>query len=220
VWSIDRIFAPTIKGLKDAPVEPLLESTDPQNLHLKDPVVHEAGNGNTHLVFCSHPFSWSSSNSGWCVRDAESVLFGPPRYGLLPRGNSWDVAATRVTDILSLDGQLPGVGLPINLVFYDGAESLRPLPENPSAVSRPRGYSCEEIGGLAFYQGLEIAPMERLSLNLPLFISPWGTGSARYAHVLPGRDTFYATWQQSQPDRSQPLVLNTVSRDEIREILA
>ena len=54
----------------------------------------------------------------------------------------------------------------------------------------------------------------------PLFVSPHGTGCSRYVDVLQTADGFYATWEQSQPDRSQPLVMNRLSREEAEAILA
>ena len=53
-----------------------------------------------------------------------------------------------------------------------------------------------------------------------MFISPTGTGCSRYVDVLETKDGFYATWQQSQDDLSQPLVMNFVSRDEALQILS
>ena len=128
---------------------------------------------------------------------------------MLERGATWDVACARVTDRLAV----PQVGLlaglpPLSLYFYDGAECLRSLNENAKAVSRPRGYSCEELGGLAWGWDAEFPKMQRLSLDFPLFTSPHGTGCSRYVSTLKTHDGIMATWQQSQPDRSQPLVGN------------
>ncbi|MCK4514818.1 MAG: hypothetical protein KAU31_06140, partial [Spirochaetaceae bacterium] len=145
---------------------------------------------------------------------------GTPQFSFFCRGFTWDVAATRITDILSLDGEMLGVDGSVQLVFYDGAECLRPHTENPAAVSRPRGYSCEEIGGLAFATNDQYDEMERLSALKPLFISPHGTGSSRYVHTLSTREGIYATWQQAQPDGSQPLVMNFVDSDTVRRILS
>jgi hypothetical protein len=38
-------------------------------------------------------------------------------------------------------------------------------------------------------------------------------------NVLAAEDGFYATWQQSQPDGSQALVLNVLSRQDAHELL-
>ncbi len=86
-------------------------------------------------------------------------------------------------------------------------------------VKRPRGYSCEEIGGLAFSTETGFPEIERLSINLPLFVSPHGTGSSRYVKTLIAEEGIYAVWQQSQDDFSQPLVLNFLSNSEIEKIL-
>ncbi|MDG1897684.1 MAG: hypothetical protein P8J37_22525, partial [Fuerstiella sp.] len=66
----------------------------------------------------------------------------------------------------------------------------------------------------------EVSTAKRISNLLPMFINPWGTGCSRYADVLETDDGYYATWQQSQDDLSQPLVLNFVSTAQARSILA
>ena len=60
----------------------------------------------------------------------------------------------------------------------------------------------------------------RLSLVKPLFVSPHGTGSSRYVSTLVTEAGILATWQQSQPDRSQPLVGRFLGMDEVRQLLA
>ena len=109
---------------------------------------------------------------------------------------------------------------PLSLYFYDGAECLRSLDENAKAVSRPRGYSCEELGGLAWGWDAEFPKMQRLSLDFPLFTSPHGTGCSRYVSTLKTQDGIMASWQQSQPDRSQPLVGNFLDRAAVESQLA
>ena len=141
---------------------------------------------------------------------------------ILPRGNSWDVACSRITERLPI----PKIGafaeLPdLSLYFYDGAECLRPLDQNLKAAKRPRGYSCEEIGGLAWGWDNEFPKQQKLSVDFPLFISPHGTGCSRYASALTLPDgSIFATWQQSQPDDSQPLVGNHLPESEVNRILA
>jgi hypothetical protein len=88
-------------------------------------------------------------------------------------------------------------------------------------VKRPRGYSCEEIGGAAWIQNGDLASVERLSKHAPLFISPTGTGCSRYVDVLQTKDgRLIATWQQSQDDYSQPLVMNSLTAEEVEALLA
>ena len=88
---------------------------------------------------------------------------------VLERGATWDVACARVTDRLAVPQVGLLAGLPrLSLYFYDGAECLRSLDENAKAVSRPRGYSCEELGGLAWGWDAEFPKMQRLSLDLSL----------------------------------------------------
>ena len=104
-------------------------------------------------------------------------------------------------------------------MFYDGGECVRNHDQHGHSVTRPRGYSCEELGGLGFVTDGDFAHVERLSEYQPLFLSPHGTGCSRYVDVLETNDGFYATWQQSQPDGSQPLVMNFVPRDVVTELL-
>ncbi len=220
VWSIDRIAAPDIAGLAEADVAPLIECDNPEYLHVKDPVVHTAGDGSTVLLFCTHPFGWSSSNSAYCIRRAGEKTFGSPVYDFFGRGFTWDVAVSRITDVLALPGSLLGADGTVQLVFYDGAECLRAHTENAAAVNRPRGYSCEEIGGLAVTTDDRWERLERISSLHPLFMSPYGSGSSRYVHTLAAERGIYAVWQQAQNNGSQPLVMHFLSWDDTRRLLA
>lgn len=220
VWTIDVITAPTIAALRDAETRPLLRAEDPRFLHVKDPVIYRRANGDTVLVFCTHPFNWSSSNSAYALRKAGEGLFSAPVYDFFPRGFTWDVAMSRITCLLDLPklGEFADAA-PALLAFYDGGESLRQYEEHGKAVSRPRGYSCEEIGGVAV-AAEDLSSSERLSLYFPSFVSPTGTGCSRYVDVLSTVDGFFVTWQQSQPDLSQPLVAHFLRREDAEAILA
>lgn len=220
VWSIDRLTGPALDGIDATTIRPVLAGVDPAHLHVKDPAVHDGPEG-TDLLFCSHPMSWASSNTGLAVRSRPEDGFVVRSWDLLPRGNIWDVAVTRVTNCLPVPrvGRL-ALAAPIVVMFYDGAESLRRLDEHPSANRRPRGYSCEELGGAAWAPADDLLAAQRLSLTEPLFISPHGTGSSRYVHTLTTEHGIYATWQQSQPDGSQPLVMNFLPADEVVALLA
>lgn len=213
IWSIDRLVAPTIAALPEASIEPLLGSDDPRFLHVKDPFLYQTADKALILGFCTHPYNWSSSNSGYAVRVAGAKSFSPPVFDFFRRGFTWDVGISRLTTFL----RIPRVGLfeegpTVTLAFYDGGESMRAYEQHQEAVRRPRGYSCEEIGGLAAVTEENPATIERLAIATPAFISPWGTGSSRYVDVLSTEVGFYATWEQSQPDGSQPLVMNFISR--------
>ncbi|NJL92487.1 MAG: hypothetical protein HC915_01575 [Anaerolineae bacterium] len=118
-----------------------------------------------------------------------------------------DVAATRITDVMPLpaEGVFAGED-PHWVAFFDGAESLRRQDENPRAKFRPRGYSCEEIGGAMIATQPDLADAQRLSRLAPWFLSPHGTGSSRYASTLVTQEGIWATWQQAQPSGAQPLV--------------
>jgi hypothetical protein len=53
-----------------------------------------------------------------------------------------------------------------------------------------------------------------------MFVSPEGTGSNRYVDVLETEEGFYATWEQSHADQSQPLMMNFLSREQARALLS
>lgn len=220
VWTIDRLRSPSIAGLRGASVEPLLACDDPRWLHVKDPALYQMRSGDTCLVFCTHPFNWTSSNSAYTQTRGPGSEFEPPKYDWFRRGFTWDVAISRITCLL----RVPQVGTfadlpPIVLAFYDGGECMRDLDEHAQAVRRPRGYSCEELGGVAWGWEEDLSSLERLSITGPAFVSPYGTGCSRYVDVLATDDAFYATWEQSQADRSQPLVMNVLDREQAEAIL-
>jgi hypothetical protein len=143
---------------------------------------------------------------------------------MAPRGPAWDVAVTRITDRLPL----PQVGcladlLPCAIYFYDGAECIHDHGPGSGATGRPRGYSCEEIGG-AFLgwerEGETLPRLERLSRLAPLFVSPWGTGCSRYVTSLVTQNSILMAWEQAQEDGSQPLVGHLVAMRDVEKILS
>jgi hypothetical protein len=226
VWTIECLAAETLEGLKQSSLETVAECSDLRWLHIKDPFLYERASDGLNLMFCSHPFSWSSSNTGFRTASADTASdvtttsdFGDTKYDFFPRGTTWDVAMTRGTCVVDV----PKVGALANvdasLFFYDGGESLRDLDEHSTAVKRPRGYSCEELGGVAYIQNGSFDHIERLSKYRPQFISPYGTGCSRYVDVVSTKAGLVATWQQSQEDFSQPLVMNVLSHQEVAEIL-
>jgi len=221
VWSIDRVAASSIDALDAAGIEPLLAETDPRYCHLKDPLAYNDEAGNTVLMFCTHPYNWSSSNTALAVRPAGAKQFGATDYTFFPRGFCWDVAVSRICGVLPL----PPTGIfsqrsPTYLYFYDGAEAIHPREEHDRGVRRPRGYSCEEIGGAAYATADTFPRLNRLHPTGSLFVSPYGTGCSRYTTALQTEEGVYCSWQQSQPDRSQPLVMTFTGREEIKRILS
>lgn len=223
VWSIDRIHADRVENLSPSPIEEVIPFgvEDPGRLHRKDPWVFDLPNGDLALGYCTHPFTWSSSGTGLVIRRAGSDRYEPVTDDLLPRGPVWDIAAARVTERLAI----PRVGAfadgpDRSLYFYDSCESLRQLDENPTAVSRPRGWSCEEIGGIAVGDDSDLTRIESLCPESALFVSPYGTGCSRYVAVLTTDEGLFANWQQSQPDLSQPLVGHFLPMDRVEEILS
>lgn len=221
-WDIGMIPAEGVQELQGSNIRSVIHCADPAALHIKDPVVFNlpGGSGATALIFCSHPYTWASSNTGLAVREADADEFSLKSLQLLERGAAWDVAATRITDRMPVPalGRLSGMQ-EMSLYFYDGAECLRSLDENPAAVARPRGYSCEELGGLACGLDRGFPELTRISAHQPMFVSPHGTGCSRYVSTLVTEEGILVTWQQSQPDLSQPLVGNFVEMDRIAEIL-
>ncbi|MBN1640871.1 MAG: exo-alpha-sialidase [Anaerolineae bacterium] len=222
VWTIDRMTGSSPASLDPATLSPVLAGTaQPAYLHVKDPVLFARGNGATALIFSSHPFCWSSSNTGLALRERVDGPFVVQSWEVVSRGPAWDVAATRITDRMALPalGVLVGQGTR-SVYFYDGAECLRAHDENPLAHVRPRGFSCEELGGAFLGSDAAFPAMERLSDLQPMFVSPWGTGCSRYVSTLVTEDRILAVWQQGQADGSQPLVGHQLPMERAAAILA
>ncbi|MEC9124148.1 MAG: exo-alpha-sialidase, partial [Verrucomicrobiota bacterium] len=224
VWSIDRLSFEEADPafLSSATLSPVLSSSEGGTLHLKDPVVFHSAEGSTQLLYCSHPFSWASSNTGLATRSPRGGSFVIQTSNVLSRGPSWDVACVRVTERLALPKVVALADLPsVSLYFYDGAECLRPLEENPNASTRPRGYSCEELGGLAWGFDDEFPKIRRISTDFPCFLSPHASGCSRYvSSIFLGDGSLIAAWQQASPDGAQPLVGNSLSAMEVARILS
>jgi hypothetical protein len=222
VWAIDCIRGSSLETLDPSTLTSVLENTEyPEYLHVKDPVVFDAPNGDTALVFCTHPFTWSSGNTGLAMRLPDQQQFQLQTWEVVSRGAAWDVASTRITGRLSIHQMGCFSDAPAcSIYFYDGAECMRSHTENVRAHKRPRGYSCEEISGALFGWDAAFPQMERLSPLMPLFSSPWGTGCSRYTETLVTEDGILAIWQQSQSDHSQPLVGHLLPMVDIQRILS
>ena len=223
VWSIDRIHADSVENLSPSSIEEIIPfgSDAPERLHCKDPWVFDLPNGDLVLGYCTHPFTWSSSGTVLKLRRAGSSDYETITEDLLHRGPVWDIAAARVTERLVI----PKLGdfaetSGLSLYFYDSCESLRQLDENPTAVSRPRGWSCEEIGGIAVGDDSDLTNIESISIENPLFVSPNGTGCSRYIATLVTEEGIFANWQQSQADLCQPLVGHFLPMSRVAEILS
>lgn len=223
VWSIDRIAADRLVNLCPSTIEAVIPSNQkhPERLHCKDPWVFDLPNGDLVLGYCTHPFTWSSSGTTLALRKAGETGYKTLTHELLTRGPVWDIAAARVTERLSI----PKVGAfaegpDLSLYFYDSCECLRQLDENPKAVSRPRGWSCEEIGGIAVGADADLTKVQSLSVEAPLFVSPHGTGCSRYVATHADENGIYAVWQQSQDDLSQPLVGHFLPMSRVETILS
>jgi len=218
VWTVDHLKAESLSGLKDAAIETIVGCRDPRYLHVKDPFLYESTDGLV-LGMCTHPFGWTSSNMA-VSRCRQDGSFERPDFACFPRGTTWDVAMSRGTAFLDVPKLGQFTDASVTLLFYDGGESLRMLDEHSSAVKRPRGYSCEELGGVAYFVDGDLSNIHRLSKELPAFISPNGTGCSRYVDVLNTSIGIWATWQQSQSDCSQPLVAHFVTNEAAGELLS
>ncbi len=218
VWTIDLLRAENVESLAQANPCTVVETSDPRFIHIKDPFLANH-RGTPSLLFCSHPFCWTSSNTGIVPLSSPSIDLKQISYDFFPRGFTWDVAMTRGTSVLPLPSAGVIADQEVSLFFYDGGECVRNLEEHSSAKKRPRGYSCEELGGLAYCLEGDLMHPNRLSNLQPSFTSPHGTGCSRYVDVHDAGEHYYATWQQSQADRSQPLVLNRVKKEQILAIL-
>jgi hypothetical protein len=231
IWTIERMTLPSGRSggpeeLDPATLAPVLDALDhPAYLHVKDPVVYDGPDGETVMVFCSHPYSWTSTNSGLAVRERGADAFAVQNWEMVPRGPTWDIAVTRITDRLPLPrvGCLAGLP-PCAVYFYDGAECIHDHGQGSGASRRPRGYSCEEIGGAFLSWDDEGWPrygaLERLSDLAPLFTSPWGTGCSRYVSSLVTQAGILVTWEKGQEDGSQPLVGHFLPQEKVTSILS
>ena len=222
VWAIDRIAADSVENLSTEGIQEIIPNDveDLGRLHCKDPWTFDL-NGDLVLGYCTHPFTWSSSGTAAYVRKAGSDSYELLTKDMLARGPVWDIAAARVTERLAIPQVGAFADLPAtSLYFYDSCESLRQLDENPTAVARPRGWSCEEIAGIAAGQDSEFPKLESLSKLEPLFISRTGTGCIRYIATLTTKDGIFANWQQSQDDLSQPLMGSFLPMSEVEAILS
>ena len=229
VWAIDRIRADSAGSLDPGRgVRRVLTGTDPAYLHVKDPnlsaapaAARRAGPGRGRLlIYCSHPYNWSSSGAGWARIDDDGKVLDRGE-DFFRRGPCWDVAASRITCRLPVPrlgrfADLP----PLSLYFYDGAECLRPHETHRRGVQRPRGYSCEELGGVAwgFDAGFPHG-LQRLSPLAPVFVSAHGTGCNRYVSATTDGDDIFALWQQSNRRRAQPLMGHRLSAARLRRLL-
>ncbi len=223
VWSIDRIHSGRAEDLNPSNIEEIIphQKEHVERLHCKDPWVSDLPNGDLLLGYCTHPFSWSSSGTAAKVRKSSSNNYENFSFDMLHRGPVWDIAAARITDRLSVPKLGVFRNLPdLSLYFYDSCECLRQLNENPGAVSRPRGWSCEEIGGVALGRDDELPFIKSISVESPLFVSPYGTGCSRYVSTVVTENGIFANWQQSQPDFSQPLVGHFLPMEAVEKILS
>jgi len=221
VWSIDLMTGSAPDALETTTLRSVLrELHDAAYLHAKDPVVYGQPDGSTHLIYCSHPYCWSSANTALAVRRPGAEAFQVMTRQWVPRGPAWDVAGTRVTCRMAVPRLGSFADLPAtSILFYDGLECVRQHEQSQRGVARPRGSSCEELGGALAGLDAELPQVERLSYLAPLFVSPHGTGCSRYVDALATPEGLLATWQQSQDDLSQPLVGHLLPMADARALL-
>ena len=111
----------SVESLDISTIKTVISTQDANTLHIKDPVATRIKNDQTELIYCNHPFSWSSSNTGLALAVNNESSFTKISDSILPRGNSWDVACSRITEILPN----PQIGSfinspPLSFYFYDG----------------------------------------------------------------------------------------------------
>jgi len=218
-WTIEKIAAASVEELNPGESVTVIDCRDPRWFNIKDPFIYNPAEGNLILGFCSHPFNWASSNSGFATIEPGAVEVSAVNYDYFPRGFCWDVGITRATCFIDLPRKGKLSGRQYSLCFYDGGEAMRNYPQHNKAVSRPRGYSCEELGGVGYFTENKPETIQRLSIAEPMLISPFGTGSSRYVDILEHNEEYLITWQQSQKDGSQPLVLNRVDKKTVLNII-
>ncbi len=219
-WTIELMKAENVEKLSTDNYKTIMESRDPRWFNVKDPFLYNNKEGDLILGYCTHPFNWSSSNTGYSVRKKGSSSFGEQNNHFFPRGFCWDVGITRGTAIMRVPSLGVFSGDDAGLIFYDGGEAMRSYEQHANAVVRPRGSSCEELGGVALIEDEKMENPEKLTTELPAFVSPWGSGCSRYVDVLETTDGFYTTWQQSQKDSSQPLVMTFLPIIEAEKLLS
>lgn len=105
---------------------------------------------------------------------------------LSPRENSWDAYATRITSII--------YSPPVFYAFYDGS---RDVSEN-----------YEEKLGLAV--SLNLKEFEIVSVNGPIVLSPYSSGSVRYVSVIPVSGKLYYYYEIAVSDGSHELRVSVV----------
>ena len=220
-WSIDTFTSSSLEKLDPQQnIRALLSSSDPAYMHIKDPNLSPGfDRGQVLMIYCAHPFCWSSSTSGYATLSSQGCTNETPDF--FPRGSTWDVAAARITCRLPVPRRGAFANLPsLALYFYDGAECLHQLDPHKHAVPRPRGYSCEEVGGLAYGFDQSFPQLHRLSPLTPLFTSSAGTGCNRYISILREEDGgLFAVWQRSTETRAQPLVGHRLTSARVKSIL-
>jgi hypothetical protein len=133
VWTIESLRADSLQSLPHAKPRTVLASDDPRYLHVKDPLLYRRADGALVVLFCTHPFCWTSSNSGYAVRPAGAEDFEAPVLECFPRGTTWDVAMSRITSVVDVPPFGPFAEHQVSLVFYDGGECVRSLEEHPPA---------------------------------------------------------------------------------------
>ena len=109
-------------------------------------------------------------------------------------GTGWDSHTARVTCVLPTSSGF--------VVFYDGASD------------GARNY--EEFTGIA--TSPDLVHYERISLERPVLVSPFGTGSLRYTHAISVGNDFYFYYECSRPDGSHELRLNIVKKEHLEAL--
>ena len=77
IWDVDIIKSDSIMGLDPSSVSVAIRSDELGSLHLKDPVSFQIPGNHAHtgILFCNHPYTWASSNTGFAIRGADEDQF-------------------------------------------------------------------------------------------------------------------------------------------------
>ncbi len=113
---------------------------------------------------------------------------------VLSVGTSWDSHTSRITCVLPVRSGF--------VIFYDGYSDGK------------RNY--EEFTGLATSK--DLVHYDRVSSERPALVSPYGTGSLRYASAVAVGDELYVYYECSRADGSHDLRMNVVKKEDLEAI--
>ena len=84
-WTIELMKADSVEDLSTDNYKTIMESRDARWFNVKDPFLYKNRGGDLILGYCTHPFNWSSSNTGYSVRKKGSDTFGEQNNSFFPQ---------------------------------------------------------------------------------------------------------------------------------------